>query len=85
MPHKAKDHSDMQKCVCLMCWRKPKPGVLKNITPSIRQLLKMLVLPEIECSRWSWLPRVICLGCATELRKAMSDPSYVLKHMSMMI
>ena len=78
MPTKAKDHSQMQKSVCLMCWRKPKH--LKNVSPAIKEQYKELVLPELGSDEWSWLPSVICLGCYTDLRHAKADPSYVLKH-----
>ena len=60
-----------------MCWRKPKN--LRKITASVRKLLELHVLPADD-DHWKWLPTVICLGCATDLRKLRSDPNYTIKH-----
>ena len=76
MPTAAKTHLEMRQCVCIMCWRKPKN--LRNITAPVRELLELHVLPADD-DRWKWLPTVICLGCATDLRKLRSDPNYTIK------
>lgn len=75
MPTSAKTHLEMRQCVCIMCWRKPKN--LRNITAPVRELLELHVLPADD-DRWRWLPTVICLGCATDLRKLRSDPNYTI-------
>ena len=78
MPHAAKNHSEMQKSVCCMCWKKPKN--LRNMTPLVRGLFKQLVFTGIDEESWSWLPKVICLACMTELRHAKTDSKRTLKH-----
>ena len=78
MPHAAKKHSETQKSVCCMCWKKPKN--LRNMTPLVRGLFKQLVFTDIGDESWSWLHQVICLACMTELRHAKTESKRTLKH-----
>ena len=78
MTTKAKSHEEMQRSVCVMCFRKQKH--LKNMTLRISETFKQLVFSDFQNEEWAWLPTVICLGCYSELHKAMVDPRYVLKH-----
>ena len=57
MPTTAKGHSEMQKSVCIMCFKKPKH--LKNISSTISELFKKLVLQDYQSEKWVWLPNVM--------------------------
>ena len=78
MPTSAKNHSEMQTSVCLLCFKKPK--TLRNITPATRQLIKEFI-PDLENTEdWQWLPTVICGGCYLELSKIKKNPNHTLSH-----
>ena len=79
MPHKAKNHEEMQKCVCVMCFKKPKN--LRNLTPRIVTMLGNLVLNDYKNEeKWDWLPKVICVGCCVELTKGTAEKSHQIQH-----
>ena len=50
------------------------------MTPLVRGMFKQLVFTDIDEESWSWLPKVICLACMTELRHAKTDSRRTLKH-----
>ena len=78
MPHKAKTHYEMQKSVCLVCFKKPK--TLRNITPRVESLVKTSIPLLSNNDEWSWLPTVICGGCYKDLEDVRKDPSCTVKH-----
>ena len=66
-----KDHSAMQKSVCVMCFRKPKH--LRNISSKVRIMIEELVLEDFSEEKWNWLPTVICSGCYKDLHDCTQD------------
>lgn len=79
MPNKPKCHAEMQKSVCLMCFRKPK--TLRKITPRTLTMFQNLVLSDYGAKeQWDWLPSVICAGCYSELNRGTENSNYTIKH-----
>ena len=76
MPHKAKQHDEMQRSVCLICF---KPKTLSNITPRVMDMV-MTAIPFLSDEKWSWLPSVICGGCYKELDILKNNPVHTFKH-----
>ena len=74
MPHPAKNHAAMQKCVCAVCFHKPKS--LRNISDKVKISIQEAVLPGFDTAPWSWLPTAICDGCYKELRDIKDNPGY---------
>ena len=66
-----KTHIDIQKSVCVMCFRKPKH--MKNISEKVKISIKELVLHDYDEDEWSWLPTVICNGCYKDLYDCKTD------------
>ena len=71
MPHKAKDHSEMQKSVCALCFR--KPITIRNISPRVRMMIQEMVMGDFSDERRSWLPTSICTGCYKDLHDCQKD------------
>ena len=63
-----------------MCDVLQEAKTLKDMTPRIIEPFRQMVLSDFQTEQWEWLPTVICLGCYSELNRAMVDPRYVLKH-----
>ena len=75
MPYQVKNHSDMAKCVCAVCFRTPK--TIRNITPRVVNLVKDLVLSDFGEEKWDWLPSSICSGCYKNLHDCQINPRYL--------
>ena len=71
-----KDHSQMQKLVCMMCFKKPK--VMKNISEKVLNIIKEGVLPDYGSNQWSWLPTSICGGCYIKLFDWKKNSRYLI-------
>ena len=67
-----KNHADMQRSDCAVCFRKPK--TLRNISDKVKIQIQETVLPQFSSEAWDWLPTVICAGCHKDLRDIQKNP-----------
>ena len=74
----AKNHSEMQKAVCALCFR--KSGRMINISARLHISIKEAILTEFGSDAWAWLPSVICSGCYKDLYDYKQNPKFTLKH-----
>ena len=74
----AKKHSDMQKSVCTVCFR--KTGRMIPISKKLQITVQEAILPGYGSDDWAWLPSVICSGCYKELYTFKHDAKHTLKH-----
>ena len=72
----AKNHFAMQRCVCAICFRKPKN--LVNISAKVKMSIKEFILPDFEAVEWDWLPTSICSGCYKNLYDVKKDHRYCI-------
>ena len=74
----AKKHSDMQKSVCTVCFK--KTGRMIPISKKLQITVQEAILAGYGSDDWAWLPSVICSGCYKELYTFKHDAKHTLKH-----
>ena len=83
MPNHKKNHEENRKCVCILCFRKPK-GQLRNLSDKMRQLFINYVLTDdtngLSDMSFSWLPTTLCVSCKKLLGIVAKNPKMALKH-----
>jgi hypothetical protein len=67
-----KGHVDMQRSVCVVCFRKQK--VLRPISAKVKISIKEFVFTDYDTEDWDWLPTVICSGCYKGLYDIGKNP-----------
>ena len=67
-----KNHSQMQKVVCAVCFR--KPANMRNISDRVKITIKESILPDFGTGEWDWLPTSICSGCYKDIADFKQDP-----------
>ena len=83
MPNHKRNHEENRKCVCILCFRKPK-GQLRNLSDKMRQLFINYVLTDdtngLSDMSFSWLPTTLCVSCKKLLDTVAKNPKLALKH-----
>ena len=68
-----KNHSQMQKVLCAICFR--KPANVRNISDRVKITIKESILPDFGTDEWDWLPTSICSGCYKDIADFKQDPT----------